>query len=107
MNFRECVIDCIAQGDVVQSFNRLQDAAITENLLARLKMTDNGQLSLTDLDDKQQELLACFILFVHRHVWRKVKFAQCRVTRISASQGLLLDLSQLERVTGERDSLQG
>jgi hypothetical protein len=105
MNFRECVIDCIAQGEVVQSFNRLHDAPMTEDLVARLNATDSGQLPLTDLDDSQQEMLACFILFVHRHVWRKVKFAQHRVTRISA-EGLLLDLSRLEQVSSQLGPLQ-
>lgn len=84
MNFRQCVIDCIAEGEVVRSFNRLHQRQITPELLSRLSATgqDSSQLSLAELDEADQELLACFILFVHRHVWRKMKFAEARVTRV-------------------------
>lgn len=106
MNFRDCVIDCIAEGEVVQSFNRLHQESITVDLLGRLQMTDEGQLSLTELDEHQQELLACFILFVHRHVWRKVKRAEARVTRACNDQTLAMDLSRLQRVSRTGDSRQ-
>ena len=82
MNFRQCVIDCIAEGEVVQSFNRLRDRPITPQLLSMLNAADKNQSSLADLEEVEQELLACFILFVHRHVWRKMKFAEARVTRV-------------------------
>ena len=82
MNFRQCVIDCIAEGEVVQSFNRLRDRPITPQLLSLLGSTDKNQMSLAELEETEQELLACFILFVHRHVWRKMKFAEARVTRV-------------------------
>jgi hypothetical protein len=105
VNFRECVIDCIAEGEVVRSFNRLYDASITADLLERLMITDDGQLRLVELDDEQQQLLACFILFVHRHVWRKLKFAESRVTRIHDDQTRVLDLSGLERVRSSGNGL--
>jgi hypothetical protein len=89
MNFRQCVIDCINEGEVVQSFNRLHERQITPQLLSLLSATGTtgtgqpgNQLSLAELGEGEQELLACFILFVHRHVWRKMKFAQSRVTRV-------------------------
>ena len=82
MNFRQCVIDCIAEGEVVQSFNRLRDRPITPQLLSLLNATDKNQSNLAELEETEQELLACFILFVHRHVWRKMKFAEARVTRV-------------------------
>jgi hypothetical protein len=82
MNFRQCVIDCIAEGEVVQSFNRLHDRPITPDLLGLLSATGEDQLCLGELHENDQELLACFILFVHRHVWRKMKFAESRVTRV-------------------------
>jgi hypothetical protein len=97
------VIDCIAEGGVVQSFNRLHDAPVTPALLERLKVSDDGQLRLVELDNGQQELLACFILFVHRHVWRKVKFAESRVTRTCEDQTLVLDISRLEHVRSGGD----
>lgn len=100
MNFRDCVIACIAQGDVVQSFNRLHQTEIQPELLAQLETTDDGQLSLNDLDEGQQELLACFILFVHHHVWRKIKFAEARVARPHDEHTLAVDLSRLRQVTG-------
>ena len=82
MNFRQCVIDCIAEGRVVQSFNRLHDRKVTPGLLSMLSGAGKDQLSLVELAEAEQELLACFILFVHRHVWRKMKFAEARVTRV-------------------------
>ncbi len=98
MNFRECVIECIAEGEVIQSFNRLHDASITADLLERLKLTDDGRLRLAELDDNQQQLLACFILFVHRHVWRKVKMAESRVSRVCEDQTRVLNMSGLLEV---------
>jgi hypothetical protein len=82
MNFRQCVIDCIAGGEVVQSFNRLHGQPIAPHLLSLLSGSGQHQ-SFTELADTEQELLACFILFVHRHVWRKMKFAESRVTRVT------------------------
>lgn len=105
MNFRECVIDCLAKGDVVQSFNRLHEASLTSDLLSRLQMSDDGKLQLTELDESQQELLACFILFVHRHVWRKVKLAESRVTRVCGDRTLVIDLSRLEQVGSFTDDV--
>ena len=81
MNFRQCVIDCIAGGEVVQSFNRLHIQPITPDLLSLLSAPEQNQ-NFANLADAEQELLACFILFVHRHVWRKMKFAEARVTRV-------------------------
>jgi hypothetical protein len=81
MNFRQCVIDCIAGGEVVQSFNRLHGRPITPQLLSMLS-TGEPQ-GIAELGDTEQELLACFILFVHRHIWRKMKFAESRVTRVT------------------------
>jgi hypothetical protein len=82
MNFRQCVIDCIAGGEVVQSFNRLHGQPIAPHLLSLLSATGHDH-SFADLAEPEQEVLACFILFVHRHVWRKVKFAESRVTRVT------------------------
>jgi len=82
MNFRQCVIDCIAGGEVVQSFNRLHIQPITPDLLSLLSAPEQNQ-NFANLADAEQELLACFILFVHRHVWRKMKFAESRVTRVT------------------------
>jgi len=81
MNFRQCVIDCIAAGEVVQSFNRLHGQAIAPHLLSLLSSSQGQRLA--ELADTEQELLACFILFVHRHVWRKMKLAEARVTRVT------------------------
>jgi len=96
MNFRQCVIDCIDEGTVVRSFNQLHERQVTPQLLSLLSATGTDQsqrraphqtsnqtpkqINLADLGEREQELLACFILFVHRHVWRKMKFAQSRVT---------------------------
>ena len=96
MNFRQCVIDCIDEGTVVRSFNQLHERQVTPELLSLLSATGTDQsqnqpsnqapnqtpnpISLVELGEREQELLACFILFVHRHVWRKMKFAQSRVT---------------------------
>jgi len=81
MNFRQCVIDCIAGGEVVQSFNRLHGQPITPQLLSMLSTGEPR--GIAELGDTEQELLACFILFVHRHIWRKMKFAESRVTRVT------------------------
>jgi hypothetical protein len=86
MNFRQCVIDCIAGGEVVQSFNRLHGRPITPHLLSLLNAADHDQPRLAELAETEQELLACFILFVHRHVYRKMKFAEARVTRITRAR---------------------
>lgn len=102
MNFRECVIECIAESEVIQSFNRLNDVSITADLLERLKFTADGRLRLVELDDSQQQLLACFILFVHRHVWRKVKMAESRVSRAYDDQTRVLSTSGLLKVGSPR-----
>lgn len=96
MDFQECVSQCVEDSQVIEAFNRLHDINLTQDLIGRLRLADGGTLSLDGLNEIEQAQLACFILFVHRQIWRKLKFAHWRVTRSPATGTSRVDMPNTE-----------
>ncbi len=76
MDFRECVIDCIADARLLETFNRNEVDPIGSDELLRV-LRDQPSM-LDSLPAPRRECVARFLLFVHSAVWRKFKLASAR-----------------------------
>jgi hypothetical protein len=85
MNFKDCVLDCINDATVLNAFSQLHSQPVSTELLFKLRLDDPAAIAALTPDE--QDVLASFLLFVHRHVWRKFKLAHRRVTRIAINAG--------------------
>jgi hypothetical protein len=81
MDFRECVLHCTQDPSVVATFNRLHGSALTPVTLERLCLSE--ALSRDAMAPCDRALLACFIMYVYQHVWRKLKLSHARVAQWS------------------------
>jgi hypothetical protein len=83
MDFRECVLHCIQDTSVVETFNRLHGSALSGATLERLGVSE--ALNRDAMPARDRALLACFIMYVYYHVWRKLKLSHARVSQWSGS----------------------
>jgi hypothetical protein len=81
MDFRECVLQCTQDASVIETFNRLHGSGLTAETLERLCVSD--ALGRDAMPPRERALLACFIMYVHHHVWRKLKLSHARVAQWS------------------------
>lgn len=81
MDFRECVLHCTQDASVIETFNRLHGSALTSATLERLCLSE--ALSRDAMAPRDRALLACFIMYVYQHVWRKLKLSHERVAQWS------------------------
>ena len=81
MDFRECVLQCTHDLSVIETFNRLHGSGLTSETLERLCLSE--ALSRDAMPPRDRALLACFIMYVYQHVWRKVKLSHARVAQWS------------------------
>ena len=81
MDFRECVLHCTQDPSVIETFNRLHGSALTSVTLERLCLSE--ALSREAMPPRDRALLACFIMYVYKHVWRKLKLSHARVAQWS------------------------
>lgn len=81
MDFRECVLHCTQDASVIATFNRLHGSALSGSILERLCLSE--ALSRDAMPAGDRALLACFIMYVYYHVWRKLKLSHSRVAQWS------------------------
>ena len=81
MDFRECVLHCTQDASVIETFNRLHGSALSAPVLERLCVSQ--ALSRDSMPAGERALLACFIMYVYHHVWRKLKLSHARVSQWS------------------------
>jgi len=81
MDFRDCVLQCTQDASVIETFNRLHGSALTAGILERLCVSE--ALSRDSMPPGDRALLACFIMYVYHHVWRKLKLSHARVAQWS------------------------
>jgi hypothetical protein len=81
MDFRECVLHCTQDVSVIETFNRLHGSALSGAVLERLCVSE--ALSREAMPAGERALLACFIMYVYAHVWRKLKLSHARVAQWS------------------------
>lgn len=83
MDFRECVLHCTQDVSVIETFNRLHGSALDAAVLQRLCVCE--ELSREAMPAGERAALACFIMYVYHHVWRKLKLSHARVSQWSGS----------------------
>ena len=83
MDFRECVLHCTQDTSVIETFNRLHGSALSGPILERLGVSE--ALNRDAMPATDRALLACFIMYVYFHVWRKMKLSHARVAQWSGS----------------------
>jgi hypothetical protein len=81
MDFRECVLHCTQDTSVLETFNRLHGSALSGSILERLCVSE--ALTRDAMPARERALLACFIMYVYHHVWRKMKLSHARVAQRS------------------------
>lgn len=81
MDFRECVLHCTQDLSVIETFNRLHGSALSGAVLERLCLSES--LTREAMPASDRALLACFIMYVYHHVWRKLKLSHARVAQWS------------------------
>jgi hypothetical protein len=79
MDFRECVLHCTRDLSVIETFNRLHGSALSSETLERLCLSE--ALGREAMPPRDRALLACFIMYVYQHVWRKLKLSHARVAQ--------------------------
>lgn len=81
MDFRDCVLQCTKDPSVVETFNRLHGSSLAAETLERLCLSE--ELGREAMAPRERALLACFIMYVYHHVWRKLKLSHARVSQWS------------------------
>ena len=76
VTFRNLVLDCAQQPQLIASFNRAYGAKLEAPIEALLD--DRWPLQVSAEEEMQ---IGCFILFVHENIWRRFKRAQVRIGR--------------------------
>jgi hypothetical protein len=79
MDFREGVLHCTQDASVIETFNRLHGSALDAAILHRLCVSE--ALSRDAMPAGERATLACFIMYVYHHVWRKLKLSHARVSQ--------------------------
>lgn len=76
ISFYSLVKDCADEPQLIASFNRAYDAHLQAPITALLD--DRWPHDVSAEEEKQ---IGYFILFIHEHIWRRVKRAQARLGR--------------------------
>lgn len=77
ITFRSLVKDCAAEPQLVASFNKMYGMHLQAPIRALLE--DRWPLAVSAEEEMQ---IGCFIVFVHEHIWRRLKQAQSRMGRV-------------------------
>lgn len=81
ISFYSLVRDCAAEPQLVASFNQAYDANLQAPITALLEDRWPSHVS-----EEEEILIGYFILFVHEHIWQRLKRAQQRMWQARTSR---------------------
>lgn len=95
ISFHSLVKDCAEEPQLVASFNQAYDAHLQAPITALLDDRWPNHVS-----EEEEIQIGYFILFIHEHIWQRLKRAQQRMARDRTSR------SRMGRVRAARRQMQ-